>query len=112
MGDCQVCHDTVLAEKKLLWPKWFFNVTEFGHTCDEDSYHMYLLSINMMLVIGHFILLFEHVMSHIEKHGFLYGPLFAVDSYEILDNWHDRVDSVLPIYRELIAAGLRIWVYR
>ncbi|CAN4082689.1 unnamed protein product [Withania somnifera] len=26
-------------------------------------------------------------------------------------NWNDTDDSVLPIYRELIAAGLRIWVF-
>ncbi|XP_016457465.1 serine carboxypeptidase-like 25 isoform X2 [Nicotiana tabacum] len=26
-------------------------------------------------------------------------------------NWNDTDDSILPIYRELIAAGLRIWVF-
>ncbi|XP_043703637.1 serine carboxypeptidase-like 25 [Telopea speciosissima] len=27
------------------------------------------------------------------------------------DNWNDRAYSVLPIYKEMIAAGLRIWVF-
>nr|GMD15355.1 serine carboxypeptidase-like 25 [Ipomoea batatas] len=26
-------------------------------------------------------------------------------------NWNDTDDSILPIYRELIAAGLRIWIF-
>ncbi|XP_024518303.1 serine carboxypeptidase II-1 isoform X3 [Selaginella moellendorffii] len=32
-------------------------------------------------------------------------------NYGILENWHDKAFSVLPIYKELIKAGLRIWVY-
>ena len=27
-------------------------------------------------------------------------------------NWQDTAITVLPIYRELLAAGLRLWVYR
>lgn len=30
----------------------------------------------------------------------------------LIKNWKDTAVSVLPIYRELIAAGLRIWVFR
>ena len=30
----------------------------------------------------------------------------------IIANWGDSPRSVLPIYKELIAAGLRIWVFR
>ncbi|KAJ4709578.1 Carboxypeptidase [Melia azedarach] len=29
----------------------------------------------------------------------------------LINNWKDSEDSVLPIYKELIAAGLRIWVF-
>ncbi|KAM7252572.1 hypothetical protein ACFE04_000835 [Oxalis oulophora] len=29
----------------------------------------------------------------------------------LIRNWKDSDDSMLPIYKELIAAGLRIWVY-
>jgi len=28
------------------------------------------------------------------------------------DHWGDSPKSMLPIYQELIAAGIRIWVYR
>jgi hypothetical protein len=31
---------------------------------------------------------------------------------QILGSWHDTAISVLPIYRELLAGGLRLWVYR
>jgi hypothetical protein len=30
----------------------------------------------------------------------------------VYDFWKDSPRSMLPIYRELIAAGLRIWVFR
>lgn len=30
----------------------------------------------------------------------------------VFDGWSDSKGSVLPIYNKLIAAGLRIWVYR
>ena len=30
----------------------------------------------------------------------------------LLKNWKDSQVSILPIYKELIAAGLRIWVFR
>jgi hypothetical protein len=30
----------------------------------------------------------------------------------IYTNWGDSPRSMLPIYKELIAAGLRIWVFR
>lgn len=33
-------------------------------------------------------------------------------SMDIFHGWKDSKESVLPIYKELIAAGLRIWVYR
>ncbi|KAF5957563.1 hypothetical protein HYC85_004788 [Camellia sinensis] len=33
-------------------------------------------------------------------------------SVELNGNWNDTDISILPIYRELIAAGLRIWVFR
>lgn len=33
-------------------------------------------------------------------------------SMTVFDNWFDTKKSVLPIYKKLIAAGLRIWVYR
>ncbi|KAI5059489.1 hypothetical protein GOP47_0025808 [Adiantum capillus-veneris] len=36
---------------------------------------------------------------------------WSICNYDILDNWQDRVDSILPIYKELIGSGLRIWVY-
>eukprot|EP00249_Psilotum_nudum_P004777 c18276_g2_i1 orf=1389-2786(+) len=32
-------------------------------------------------------------------------------SSTIIHNWKDSADSVLPIYRELLLLGLRIWVY-
>lgn len=31
---------------------------------------------------------------------------------DIFHGWSDSKDSVLPIYKKLIAAGLRIWIYR
>jgi len=32
---------------------------------------------------------------------------------EVLNrNWNDTEVSVLPIYRELIAHGIRVWVFR
>lgn len=33
-------------------------------------------------------------------------------SMEIFKSWSDSKESVLPIYKKLISAGLRIWVYR
>ena len=30
----------------------------------------------------------------------------------LIKNWNDSEASVLPIYKELIEAGLRIWVFR
>lgn len=30
----------------------------------------------------------------------------------VFDGWSDSKESVLPIYEKLIAAGIRIWVYR
>lgn len=33
-------------------------------------------------------------------------------SADIFGNWSQSQPSVLPIYRKLIAGGLRIWVYR
>ena len=30
----------------------------------------------------------------------------------LINNWKDSEDSMLPIYKELIRAGLRIWVFR
>ena len=38
--------------------------------------------------------------------------LWFVDSEVLLKNWKDSEISVLPIYKELIAAGLKIWVFR
>jgi len=35
-----------------------------------------------------------------------------LDSEVLLKNWKDSEISVLPIYKELIAAGLKIWVFR
>ncbi|XP_073304980.1 serine carboxypeptidase-like 27 [Primulina huaijiensis] len=29
----------------------------------------------------------------------------------LYDNWNDEARTILPIYRELIAAGLRIWIF-
>jgi hypothetical protein len=39
----------------------------------------------------------------------LYG---ACCSDVLIKNWNDSETSVLPTYKELIAAGLRIWVFR
>jgi len=34
-------------------------------------------------------------------------------SLAIYDNWTtDTIISMLPIYKELIAAGLKVWVFR
>lgn len=33
-------------------------------------------------------------------------------SHEVNINWKDTARSVLPIYKELIYSGLRIWVFR
>lgn len=38
--------------------------------------------------------------------------LGLLDSDVLLKNWKDSEISVLPIYKELIAAGLKIWVFR
>lgn len=35
------------------------------------------------------------------------------DGSEVLNrNWNDTEVSILPIYREMIARGLRVWVFR
>lgn len=47
---------------------------------------------------------------HANLSGFIQRP-WTICNYEILDNWQDRAISVLPIYEELIKAGLKIWVY-
>ncbi|XP_052201997.1 serine carboxypeptidase-like 31 isoform X2 [Diospyros lotus] len=36
---------------------------------------------------------------------------WSICNMTVFDNWFDSKESVLPIYRKLIAAGLRIWVY-
>jgi len=36
---------------------------------------------------------------------------WSICNYDIFNNWKDGRFSVLPIYKKLIAAGLRIWVY-
>ena len=33
-------------------------------------------------------------------------------SMKIFNEWYDSKPSVIPIYKKLIAAGLKIWVYR
>jgi serine carboxypeptidase-like clade 2 len=33
-------------------------------------------------------------------------------SSTLIRNWNDSSASILPIYRELIGTGLRIWVFR
>lgn len=38
--------------------------------------------------------------------------IFSVSSDIVGDYWDDSPLSMLPIYHELIAAGLRIWVFR
>ena len=42
---------------------------------------------------------------------FCFGDLLKC-SDDIFQNWKDSRFSVLPIYKKLIAAGFRIWVYR
>lgn len=37
---------------------------------------------------------------------------FLGDSDVLIKNWKDSQESMLPTYKELIAAGLRIWVFR
>ncbi|THG18790.1 hypothetical protein TEA_010234 [Camellia sinensis var. sinensis] len=36
---------------------------------------------------------------------------WSICNMKIFDDWSDSKESVLPIYKKLIAAGLRIWVY-
>ncbi|KAL7243816.1 hypothetical protein ACSBR1_016107 [Camellia fascicularis] len=36
---------------------------------------------------------------------------WSICNTKIFDDWSDSKESVLPIYKKLIAAGLRIWVY-
>ncbi|KDP20920.1 hypothetical protein JCGZ_21391 [Jatropha curcas] len=36
---------------------------------------------------------------------------WSICNHKIFDEWSDSRRSVLPIYKKLIAAGLRIWVY-
>ncbi|KAJ8629135.1 hypothetical protein MRB53_022458 [Persea americana] len=36
---------------------------------------------------------------------------WGICNYDIFEGWIDSKPSVLPIYKKLIAAGLRIWVY-
>lgn len=43
--------------------------------------------------------------------------IFCIEVYSLCSdvvgkNWGDSPLSMLPIYQELIAAGLRIWVFR
>lgn len=43
----------------------------------------------------------------------LYFIIFSVVGSDVLiNNWNDSEDSMLPTYKELIKAGLRIWVFR
>jgi hypothetical protein len=42
----------------------------------------------------------------IGKYDFVWG------SDVLIKNWNDSESSLLPTYKELIAAGLRIWVFR
>lgn len=37
---------------------------------------------------------------------------FLGGSDVLIKNWKDSQESMLPTYNELIAAGLRIWVFR
>lgn len=43
---------------------------------------------------------------------FVFDETLDPNSYVINGNWKDSAGSVLDIYRELIQAGLRIWVFR
>ncbi|RWR88025.1 serine carboxypeptidase-like protein 31 [Cinnamomum micranthum f. kanehirae] len=36
---------------------------------------------------------------------------WSICNHKIFDDWKDSKPSVIPIYKKLIAAGLRIWVY-
>ncbi|XP_028775500.1 serine carboxypeptidase-like 31 [Neltuma alba] len=36
---------------------------------------------------------------------------WSICNYKIFNNWEDSKPSVIPIYKKLISAGLRIWVY-
>lgn len=36
---------------------------------------------------------------------------WSICNYTIYDHWSDRKQSVLPIYKKLIAVGMRIWLY-
>ncbi|KAK8594542.1 hypothetical protein V6N13_015464 [Hibiscus sabdariffa] len=36
---------------------------------------------------------------------------WSICNQQLFDNWTDSKPSVLPIYKKLIAAGIRIWVY-
>lgn len=47
----------------------------------------------------------------IKSVAFIYYWVF-ICSETLNRNWNDTAVSVLPIYKELIAAGLRIWVFR
>jgi hydroxymandelonitrile lyase/serine carboxypeptidase-like clade 2 len=38
--------------------------------------------------------------------------LSGLCSNTIFDNWGQAADDLLPVYRELIQAGLRVWVFR
>jgi hydroxymandelonitrile lyase/serine carboxypeptidase-like clade 2 len=39
-------------------------------------------------------------------------PYYFFCSNLLFDNWTDVATSMLPIYRELIGAGLKVWVFR
>lgn len=54
---------------------------------------------------------FHHLpLNERQMQMILYDPCCC--SMTIFDGWSDSKESILPIYKKLIAAGLRIWVYR
>ena len=74
--------------------------------CNWDSLCMESLQV-LFITIFLYVLLRPILLFHMSliQKGFLNSDI--VGNY-----WTDSPLSMLPIYRELISAGLRIWVYR
>ncbi|KAF5943756.1 hypothetical protein HYC85_017833 [Camellia sinensis] len=120
-NDCSQAVDEVLRQYKEIDIYSLYTSVCIGNSTSSGGSEQDIIASNMPRIMGGYDPCLDEYATtyynrpdvqkalHVSNGDHLKN--WSICNMKIFDDWSDSKESVLPIYKKLIAAGLRIWVY-
>ena len=112
----------VMYTKRYMNNRWVQKALHANHTrlhypwatCRFDLHFFFLsfMSISTLQLMKFWFTKLSMYNLFFQKAKLLDFPLACICSSAIRGNWTDSPKSMLPIIKELISAGIRVWIFR